>query len=391
MKYGLIGGKLGHSLSPLIHSEIFKITGHQGEYALYEITADKLCSLSGLAGFNVTIPYKEAIIPFCERLDESAAAIGAVNCVSGKVGFNTDLFGFEKSVELLGADLKSRVCLLGFGGAGKMVAHAVKKAGGELTIATRSNINQLKGEFDLLVNSTPVGMFPNTAETPISFENISAEFVLDLIYNPAETKLLSLAKARKSKTMNGLVMLVWQAVKSHEIWYGAQLSDDDAGEIIKKLTPKPIYLYGFMGCGKSYIAEKSGLNYIDLDSQLGDIPKIFAEHGEQYFRSLEFSALKTANADIISLGGGALTNPEAAKYAKENAVVVFIDTGFEVCYERIKNDPNRPLAASKTKEELLALYNSRLAHYREAADFTIKGDETCSSITQKLKQWQAKT
>jgi shikimate dehydrogenase len=390
MKYGLVGGKLGHSLSPLIHSEIFKITGYGGKYALYEIEHDRFI-IPPLNGFNVTIPYKERIIAYCEELDESAKSIGAVNCVKNKVGYNTDLFGFEKSVEILGAKLNSRVCLLGFGGAGKMTAHAVKKAGGELTIATRENINELKGEFDLLVNSTPVGMFPNMAESPIDFENVSAKFVLDLIYNPAETLLISLAEAKGAKTMNGLVMLVWQAIKSHEIWYGAKLSDDDAAKIIKKLTPKPIYLYGFMGCGKSYIARKSGFDYIDLDSQLGDIPKIFAEHGEQYFRGLEFNALQRADSALIALGGGALTSPESAKYAKENAVVVFIDTPFEVCYERIKNDKNRPLAANKSKEELFALYNSRLEHYKNAADYTIKGDETCSSITQKLRQWREQT
>jgi shikimate dehydrogenase len=236
-KYGLIGFPLGHSLSPLIHSEIFKRTGHNGEYSLYETKPEDFGNIPLSDGFNVTIPYKEAIIPFCEKLDESAAAIGAVNCVSRKAGYNTDLFGFEKSVEILGADLSKRVCLLGFGGAGKMVAHAVKKAGGELTIATRKNINELsktKAEFDLLVNSTPVGMFPNISETPIDFENISAKYVIDLIYNPAETKLLSLAKEKGAKTMNGLIMLVWQAIKSHEIWYGGKITDACADEIIAK-------------------------------------------------------------------------------------------------------------------------------------------------------------
>jgi shikimate kinase len=148
---------------------------------------------------------------------------------------------------------------------------------------------------------------------------------------------------------------------------------------------KPIYLYGFMGCGKSYLARKSGLSFIDLDEQIGDIPKIFAEKGEAHFRSLELAALKSAKADIISLGGGALTNPEAAKHAKKNAVVVFVDTPFEVCYERIKNDKNRPLAASKTKQELLALYNSRSEHYREVADYVAEGEEACLSIMQELR------
>ncbi|MCL2637117.1 MAG: shikimate kinase [Oscillospiraceae bacterium] len=150
---------------------------------------------------------------------------------------------------------------------------------------------------------------------------------------------------------------------------------------------KPIYLYGFMGCGKSHLARRSGLDYVDLDEFIGDIPQIFAEHGEQYFRELELSTLKEVNAPLVSLGGGALTNPETAKYAKENAVVVFIDTDFEVCYERIKGDSSqiRPLAVSKTKEELLALYNLRLPHYREIADYTIKGENEWLSIMQELK------
>jgi shikimate kinase len=148
---------------------------------------------------------------------------------------------------------------------------------------------------------------------------------------------------------------------------------------------KPIYLYGFMGCGKSFLARKSGLDYIDLDEQIGDISEIFTAHGEKYFRELELLTLKGLCAPLISLGGGALTNPEAAAYAKENAIVVFIDTPFEVCFERIKGDKARPLAANKTKEKLFELYNSRLEHYREVADYTIKGEEEWLSIMQELK------
>jgi len=154
---------------------------------------------------------------------------------------------------------------------------------------------------------------------------------------------------------------------------------------------KTICLYGFMGCGKSYIgrkiAQELDLSFIDLDDCIGNIPEIFAKCGEKRFRELEFNALRENRADIISLGVGALTNPDAAAFARENAVVIFIDTPFYVCYERIKNDKNRPLAASKTKEELLALYNSRSEHYKNAADYIIKGEEECLSIMRKLKQW----
>ncbi|MCL2697503.1 MAG: shikimate kinase [Oscillospiraceae bacterium] len=145
---------------------------------------------------------------------------------------------------------------------------------------------------------------------------------------------------------------------------------------------KPIYLYGFMGCGKSYIAKKSGLDFIDLDEYIVrlkgiEIAEIFVKYSEQYFRELELAALKELNVPLVSLGGGALKTPETAKYAKENAVVIFIDTPFEVCCKRIKIDGlhRRPLAENKTKEGLFELYNSRLPHYRNVADYIVKGEE----------------
>ena len=234
MKYGLIGGSLGHSLSPFIHGEIFKRTGHDGEYSLCELRSDELEHAFTLDGFNVTIPYKESIISYCSHLDVSADC-GSVNCVKGRAGYNTDVYGFRKSIGVLGASLNSRVLLLGYGGAGKMAAHSVREAGGDLTIAARENINTITGVFDLVVNSTPVGMFPNVGETPIDFTRIKTGYVLDLVYNPAETRLLALARTSGAKVMNGLTMLVWQAVKSHEIWYGGKVSDEDANIIIEAL------------------------------------------------------------------------------------------------------------------------------------------------------------
>ncbi|MDR2559900.1 MAG: shikimate kinase [Oscillospiraceae bacterium] len=162
---------------------------------------------------------------------------------------------------------------------------------------------------------------------------------------------------------------------------------------------KPIYLYGFMGCGKSYLGRKAanafGLSFVDLDDYIvkregAEIAEIFRKNGKMYFKSLELSALSEVRADIISLGGGALNeSPGAAAYAKKHAVVVFINTDFDACYGRIKSDgaEKRPNAAGKTKEELFALYNSRIEHYREVADYTIKGEDEWSFIMQELKQW----
>ncbi|MCL1823848.1 MAG: shikimate dehydrogenase [Oscillospiraceae bacterium] len=250
-KYGLVGYPLGHSLSPMIHGEIFKRNGLSPDYALYEIPPEEFPeraeALFTFDGLNITIPYKEAIIPYCERLDESAEACKAVNCVKDRVGYNTDIFGFMKSIESLGADLSAKICLLGYGGAGKMIAYCAEKAGGNLTVAARNperfkktgiraefvRNDELKGDFDLLINATPVGMFPDVDECPVNFENIRAEYVFDLIYNPIKTKFLALAEESGAKAVNGLLMLVWQAVKSHEIWYGGAVSADDVQEIIK--------------------------------------------------------------------------------------------------------------------------------------------------------------
>ncbi|MCL2109384.1 MAG: shikimate dehydrogenase [Oscillospiraceae bacterium] len=249
-KFGLIGFPLGHSASPFIHGEIFRKTLKNSlvhDYGLYEIKPDELSAkyefLASLEGFNVTIPLKVHISDYCEQLDSSADC-GAVNCVKGKVGYNTDVYGFERSIAALGASLSSRVCLLGYGGAGKMAAHTIRKCGGVLTVAeinpescTDDSVNlvgigDLKGEFDLIINATPVGMSPNVDAAPIDFSSVKAEFALDLIYNPLKTKFLRLAESSGAKASNGLAMLVWQAVKSHEIWYGGAVSDDDVAEII---------------------------------------------------------------------------------------------------------------------------------------------------------------
>jgi shikimate dehydrogenase len=251
--YGLIGSPLSHSISPFVHNEIFKRTKTAGAYSLYEIKPEEIKAkytlLSSLDGFNVTVPLKELIIPYCQSLDASASfeTGGAVNCVKDRVGYNTDIFGFEMAVKALGANLKSRVCLIGFGGSGKAIAGAVAKAGGSLTIAVREpdkvkpgklkasvvKLKSLKGNFDLLINATPVGMQPKIKAAPVEFKHVNAKFVLDLIYNPAKTRFLTLAEQKGAKTANGLVMLVWQAIKSHEIWYGGKVSEAEAAEIIK--------------------------------------------------------------------------------------------------------------------------------------------------------------
>lgn len=267
-KYTLIGEKLGHSLSPQIHEMLFKLRGRDALYDLTEIPRDKTAGefpkLAALGGFNVTIPYKTDIMPFMSSLDDSAELYGAVNCVAvrdGKlIGYNTDCDGFLLSVRQLGAKLSGRVLLVGCGGVGRMIAIAAALEGASLTIQvieqdiplaqkTSEEIRRRRPEaeidivlsdgahaekYDLLVNATPVGMFPNVDFCPVSDELIErSDAVFDVIYNPLETLLLKKAKALGKPCENGLAMLVWQAVSAHRIWDGDEYTGEEVRGIIK--------------------------------------------------------------------------------------------------------------------------------------------------------------
>lgn len=269
-RYALIGFPLGHSLSPQIHSRLFSLTGTAAEYEKKEISPENLPNeydrLTSLRGFNITIPHKVAIIDYCDRLDDGAKRYGSVNCVkvgAEKVGYNTDVLGFVKSIELLGASLNSKVLLIGCGGVGRMMAIETALSGGELTISvldsdrdkaeevkreiaalkpdakveiTGSPMNDTDGHFDLLVNATPIGMFPKTDRMPCGAELLKkVDFVFDAVYNPRETLLTKAARENGAKAMNGMAMLVLQAAAAHEIWYGAHFENSDLNRLISDM------------------------------------------------------------------------------------------------------------------------------------------------------------
>lgn len=264
--YGLTGFPLGHSLSPVIHGELFKLAGLEGEYGLYEISPEKLgegiaALKNNLRGFNVTIPHKIAVIPFLDELSEKAALFGAVNTVKvGEkcVGYNTDCIGFLRALELAGIELAGRVLVCGAGGVARMFAFEAALAGCELTIAARSddmaaaniikdeiseklsrnarviNLKDISCGYDLIINGTPVGMYPNVDACVLPQEIIAgSRAVFDAIYNPAETQLIKYAKAAGIKYSNGLSMLVLQAVAAEEIWNGITFSEEDIKRVIQ--------------------------------------------------------------------------------------------------------------------------------------------------------------
>lgn len=272
-KYALLGGKLGHTLSPPIHKRLFELKSREFEYTLIESEPEQLDGkkgeLSALAGYNVTIPHKQSVIAFMDRLDDSAKRYGAVNCVDNKggasVGYNTDCDGFLRSVMAEGGRLDGSVLLLGAGGVGRMMAIEVCLAGGRLTMAVLESfmeqtqkvredilalvpsaqvrivsIGNIPDEhFDTLINATPVGMYPKCDACAVTDEVIAnADFVFDAIYNPKETLLIQKAKAMGKKAVGGMAMLVWQAVSAHEIWDGDSYTDEQVQAIIDEMYQK---------------------------------------------------------------------------------------------------------------------------------------------------------
>ncbi len=260
-KYTLIGSPLGHSMSPWIHEHLFAMAGRQAEYTLTEISPEDLQqhmpALKSLTGFNITIPHKISIIPYLQTLDETAQRYHSVNCVhntpDGSIGYNTDCEGFLRSVQDFPLD--GKVLLIGCGGVGRMMATEAIRHKANLTISEPNqkiakalkaelenaypgakirliSADQLEENFDLLMNACPVGMYPKTENCPVNDAFISrCSHVFDVIYNPTETVLIQKAKAMQIPAVGGAAMLVWQAVRAHEIWDG----DTYTAEQIQKL------------------------------------------------------------------------------------------------------------------------------------------------------------
>lgn len=268
-RYALIGHPLSHSLSPEIHRRLFALEGIDAEYELLDIPPEELAAradtLRELAAFNVTIPHKRAVIPMLDSLGESARLFGAVNAVhhaDGRlVGDNTDCGGFLRALGAHGVAIRGGVCVLGAGGVGRMFVLECARQGAQVSVAVRESgrekaavlareareklgaeirvcdIAALDGRFSLLINGTPVGMYPNTDACPAPpafLDGVDAVF--DCIYNPSETLLLRHARERGKKTVGGMDMLVWQAAIAHEIWHGTRFSDRAVGRIIEEMT-----------------------------------------------------------------------------------------------------------------------------------------------------------
>ena len=258
--YAVIGHPIGHTMSPFIHKRLFEMKGIQADYSVYDIAPQdlkhKMQDLKKLDGFNITIPHKQAVIPFLDTLSSRASLYQSVNTVknSGELqGFTTDPLGFLSALRHAGIPLKGRVVILGAGGAARTMAYEAVMAGCSVVIAVRRQtllhaaslsgsircdvhsgdtetcrIDCLSGHIDLLVNATPVGMYPHANELPVSRRVLeNTDYVFDAVYNPLETKLLKTAEECGCRVLGGLSMLVWQAAEAHKIWDGSQYTDDE--------------------------------------------------------------------------------------------------------------------------------------------------------------------
>lgn len=412
MKSGLLGGRLGHSFSPEIHRRIGELTGKPYEYKLYEKEPEEIEEFlknGDWDGLNVTIPYKETVMAYCDELSEEARAIGAVNTLVRRggriIGYNTDYTGFRKSLEQNGVTVRgARTMVLGSGGASKAVCHVLKDMGAAcVKLVSRSgelnyeNLSQHK-DAEILVNTTPVGMYPNTGEAavfPGTFPSL--KWAVDIIYNPLRTNFLCQAKKAGINYMSGLAMLVLQAVAASEIFWGEKISASVGRQIERELSAEKenIVLIGMPGVGKTTtgtaLASELGRPFYDIDEMIvsmagKSIPEIFAEDGEDAFRQAESEAageLSKVTGAVIACGGGVVNREENYYTLAENGHIVFLNRDISL----LPMD-GRPVSQAVPLERL---YRIRLPLYRSWCDDEIEitgnsPEETAAHIMDMLQE-----
>lgn len=405
MKCGLLGGKLGHSFSPQIHGALADY-----RYTLCEKTPGELNDFlknGDFTGLNVTIPYKKTVIPYCAELSDQARKIGAVNTIVRRqdgtlLGHNTDYFGFAYLLRQSGIAVAGKKCLvLGTGGASVTVQAVLREQGAQVVVLSRSgpeNYDHLERHADaaLIVNATPVGMYPNTGVSPVDLKCFpKLEGVLDLIYNPARTQFLLDAEKLGVPGWNGLSMLVAQAKESAEWFTGKAIPDERIGEIYARLRRETenLIIIGMPGSGKTTVgrllAQATGKNFVDVDEEIirtagMSIPEIFAASGENGFRKIEtavLSRLGKGSGQVIATGGGCVTRAENYPLLHQNGRILRLcrDIG------KLPKD-GRPLSLANDLPEMAA---QREPLYAAFADQTFDNngalDNTLKTILEAIQ------
>lgn len=402
MRCGLLGEHLTHSYSPQIHALL-------GEYSyeLFEVAPDALADFLRSDRFdclNVTIPYKRAVVEFCATLSDAARALGSVNTLVRRPdgtlhGENTDLDGFRWLLERNGGvQPGEKALVLGTGGASQTVQAVLRAAGAEVTVLSRrgeQNYSTLGAHADatLVVNATPVGMYPNNGARLIDLDLLpQCRCVLDLIYNPARTRLLLDAEERKIRRENGLSMLVAQAKRAAELFTGKMIPDAVCTDILCTLEREThsVILIGMPGCGKTSVgtllAQRLGRPFFDADTEIErhlgcTIPAFFAREGENAFRAVEtqvLAELGKRSGCVIATGGGCVTRPENYELLHQNGTLVWLRRDLSA----LPVD-GRPISQSRALSEL---YREREPLYRRFADICVENDDTEAVVAEKIKE-----
>ena len=390
--YGCIGKKLTHSFSKEIHARLADY-----RYELIELNEDEIPSFFEKKDFeaiNVTIPYKQTVIPYLDSVSDIARRIGAVNTIvnrGGKLfGYNTDYFGMKALIERVGLCLQGKkVLVLGTGGTAKtagVVAHDMGAA--EVLTVSRGKTGEYISYEDavtrhadaaVIINTTPSGMYPDCEARPIDISAFRRlEGVIDAVYNPLCTNLVLDARERGIKAEGGLYMLVMQAVVAVEKFLGRPIEQSAADRVFAAVYAEKenIVLTGMPGSGKSTVGKRirlDGYEFIDTDAEIEKrcgctIKELMADKGERYFRDLETEVIREVSAvggRILSTGGGAILREENLRALKRNGRLFFLDAKLS----RLRATADRPL--SDTEDKLVGLYHERIDIYRKTADVTI--------------------
>ena len=401
-QYGILGRKLGHTYSPQIHAELGDY-----DYKIYEVEPEQLEALlrtTPCRGFNVTIPYKKAVIAHCAALSPAAQALGSVNTLVRQpdgswYGDNTDYYGFCYMVKRSSIDVRGRSALvLGNGGVCPTVCHALRELGaGQVTVISRSgpnNYENLDHSAQLIANTTPVGMYPNNGAAPVQVAGFPrCEGVLDLIYNPGRTQLMLDAEACGIPAAGGLSMLVAQAKRAAELFTGRDIADSEIDRITRKMEGqmRNLVLIGMPGCGKSSIgrllAQRLGRPFVDADEALEQrlgitIPELFRTKGEAVFRAEErrtLAELGKRSGYVIAAGGGALMQPGNPALLRQNGRLIWLRRPLEL----LPVD-GRPVSQ---RTDLRTLYAQRRQTYADCADFTVDNTGTPEQAAEAIEEW----
>lgn len=400
--YGLIGRKLGHSYSPQIHA----LLGDY-EYKLFEMEEEEVGEFLQKREFdaiNVTIPYKQTVMPFLDKIDDAAKKIGSVNTIVKEkdgtlTGYNTDYYGFSYMLKKAGIEIKDKkVLILGDGGASLTVQNVVRDLGArEIVVAslfTETNYDHLDPHFDsqVIINATPVGMYPKNLETLVDLDNFkNLEGVADVIYNPKRTLLILDAERRNIPAISGLYMLSAQAKRAAEHFFDTEFDDEIIDKIVEKLTFEltNIILVGMPGSGKTTIgtalAEHYGRKFVDTDELIIEkagksIPDIFAEDGEKVFRAIEAEIVREIGKEkelVIATGGGVIVTEANFDALRQNGTVIFINRDINV----LPTD-GRPLSQ---QNKLSDMYEKRLPLYRKICHFEIDNNDDIESAAKRIE------